>query len=339
MSKKFFSLFLILCVTMFLLLFVVGCSGGTSVNNEIGGFIGGSTGLRMGIIDDAPPSTVFDGGVNPFSVVMVLENAGEASVGPGTDNPLVLARITGIEYTNFGYTPEQAVRSLNEKLESVKRNYDGSFIPGETTYVSFDNLVYSPDIASDLSLRIRAEVCYDYESYATTTFCMKSNLFNSWDDDSICSVRESKPVGNSGSPIQVTRVEEIPVSNNTVQMSFYIEHVGNGAFFQRSSYSSLSDVCLFNDANPDINKLEIFIEPVQGSSYSLRCPRLGGGASGVVTLVQGAPLTITCSLSRTNPTSVQSYKDIINIRMRYRYGEYVELPLTVQAQMFPEEEI
>ena len=320
MSKKFFSLFLVMILS-FSLLFIIGCSGGMAGNNEIGGFIGGTNGLRMGIVEGAPPSVVLDASANPFSVIISLENVGEANVGLGTDNPLLIARITGIDCTNFGFTSGQAIQSINQNLDSAKRNYDGSEIPGAITYVNFDNLVYQPDLSADLSLVIRAEICYDYESYVTTTFCMKSNIFNSWDDNSICTIRESKPVGNSGSPLHVTRVEEAPINNNTVQINFFIEHVGNGAFFQRSSYSSLSDVCLFSDANPNINKVEVFVEPVQENSYSLDCPRLGtslagGGVSGVVTLVRGAPLAITCSLSRTSPTSIQAYKDIINIRMR-----------------------
>jgi hypothetical protein len=338
MFKKFFSLFLI-AIILFSALFIAGCSSGESWNNEVGGFIGGTTGLRMGIVEGAPPSVLLDAGANPFSVIISLENIGEADVGPGTDNPLLMARITGIDYTNFGFSSGQAVQSINQNLDSAKRNYDGSEMPGAITYVNFDNLVYKPDVSTDVSLVIRAEICYDYESYATATFCMKSNIFNSWDDNGICTIRESKPVGNSGSPLHITRVEEAPINNNTVQIMFYIEHVGRGAFFQRSSYSSLSDVCLFSDANPNINKVEVFVEPVQDNSYSLDCPRLrtgltGGGASGVVTLVRGAPLAITCSLSRTRPTSIQAYKDIINIRLRYRYGEYVEIPITIQSELF-----
>jgi hypothetical protein len=293
----------------------------------------------MGVVEGAPPNVLLDAGANPFSVIINLENLGEADVGPGTDNPLLIAKITGIDYTNFGFTSDQAIQTINENLDSAKRNYDGSEMPGAITYVNFDNLVYKPDVSTDISLVIRAEICYDYESYATTTFCMKSNLFNSWDDNSICAVRESKPVGNSGGPLHVTSVQEAPISNDTIQLNFYIEHVGRGAFFKRSSYSSLSDLCLFSDANPDINKVEVFVEPVQDNSYSLDCPRLstslaGGGASGVVTLVRGAPLAITCSLSRVSPTSIQAYKDIINIRMRYRYGEYIQIPLRIQSDIF-----
>jgi len=338
MFKKFFSLFLV-AILLFSALFIAGCGPRNSRSNEIGGFIGGTTGLQMGIVEGAPPSTILDASANPFSVIMALQNLGEADVGPGTDNPLIIAKITGIDYANFGLTSAQAIQAVDQNLDSTKRNYDGSEIPGAITYVNFDNLVYKPDVYSDIFLTIRAEICYDYESYATTTFCMKNNLFNSWDDNSICAVRESKPVGNSGGPLHVTRVEEAPVNNNTIRLNFYIEHVGRGAFFQRSSYSSLSDLCLFSDANPDINKVEVFVEPVQDNSYCLDCPRLstnlaGGGASGVVTLFRGAPLAIMCSLSRTSPTSIRAYKDIINIRMRYRYGEYIELPIRIQSDVF-----
>jgi hypothetical protein len=338
MFKNFFSLFLFIISLSSVILFA-GCSGGQGYG-DVGGFLGGSTGLRMGIEKEAPPSIILDAGTNPFSVVINLENVGEANVGPGTDNPLVMARLTGIDYNSFGLTPESAVKVLDEKLESAKRNFDGSAVSGEMNYLTFDNLAYGPDLAADLSLRLRIELCYDYESYASTTFCMKSSILKNWDDNSICEINGPKPVGNSGSPLHVTSVEERPVNDNTIQINFVIEHVGSGAFFYRASYSSLADICFFNEMDPNIDKFEVFFEPVQKGAYDIKCPRLDNqssssdGVRGVVKMVGGAPVAISCYLSRLTSTTVQAYTDLVNIRLRYRYGQYVELPMTVQANLY-----
>jgi hypothetical protein len=338
MLAKFFSLFLSFLL-LFLLLFFTGCFSGNQ-GDDIGGFLGGTRGLIMGLEEGAPPSEVLDAGTNPFSVVINLVNVGETSVGPGTDSPLVFIRLSGIDYNSFGLTEESAVKTLDVKLESAKRNFDGSEISGETNYLTFDNLAYEPDVAANVPLRLRIELCYDYESYASTSFCMKRDLLRNWDDNSICDISGPKPVGNSGSPLHITNVEQRPIDNDTIQLNFVIEHLGTGGIFYRSSYSSLSSVCSFNDANRDLNKFEIFFEPVQQGMYTITCPRLDNqsssstGVRGVVKLFENSPITISCYLSRSAATSVQAYTDLINIRMRYRYGGIVELPFTILANLY-----
>jgi hypothetical protein len=115
-----------------------------------------------------------------------------------------------------------------------------------------------------------------------------------------------------------------------------IEHLGNGMFFYRDQYKDLFDACVFNDMNPDIYKLEVFVEPVQKDIYDIKCLRLDnklarGGASGTVRMFEGAPLTISCFLTRTKPMSVRVYTDLLNIKLRYRYGEFIEVPILIQG--------
>jgi len=334
-KKSFFSFLLIMVLLS--LFFLAGCSSGKEAFvNGVGGFLGGNTGLKVSVMEGAPPQVIQASGIVPFSVIIPLENVGEALVGTGTDNPLILVRLAGIMYNNFGLTPETAAKTLNAKLEPAKKNFDNTVLPGEISYVSFDNLAYKPAVFESLSLPIRIEACYDYESYATTQFCMKRDVLESWEDASICTLRGLKPVGSSGAPLHVTMVEEAPISNNTVQINFMIEHLGDGMFFYRDQYKDLFDACVFSDMNPDIYKLEVFVEPVQKNAYDVKCLRLdnkldGGGAYGVVRMFEGAPLTISCFLTRTKPMGVRVYTDLLNIRLRYRYGEFIEVPILIQG--------
>jgi len=342
-KKSFFLILLILGLFSFLLLLLSACyhsrlvpEGPVMADTNLGGFVGGITGLNINVIDGAPPSVIQGAGLTPFSFIITLENAGEASVGPGTDNPLVFARLAGIMYKNFGLTEATVVKTLDSKLEPARRNFDGTLLPGEISSISFDNLAYKPNVFESLSLTIRAEVCYDYETYATTKFCMRRDVFEAQEDASICSLRGFKPVSNSGAPIHVTRVEEAPVNNDTVQINFVIEHLGNGVFFYRNEPKDLFDACVFDDLNPYIYKLEVFVEPVQKNTYGVDCLRLdnelsGGGAYGVIRMFQGAPLTISCFLKRTKPVSVRIYEDLLNIKLRYRYGEFLEVPILIQG--------
>ena len=338
-KKSFFSILLIITLSL-ALLFISACSCSVRqpeiVPEEIGGFVGGVTGLAVNIMDGAPPSVIQDAGLTPFSVIVALENAGEAEVGPGTDNPLVFARLGGIMYNNFGLTEQTAAKSLNAKLSPAKRNFDGTIMPGEINYISFDNLVYKPNIFESIALTLRAEVCYDYETYVTTKFCMKKDVLEAWEDASICTLRGPKPVGNSGAPVHVTNVEEAPINNKTVQINFVIESVGDGVFFYRNQPQDLYDACVFDDLNPHIYKLEVFVEPLQKDIYNVTCLRLdnqlaGGGAYGTVRMFRGAPLTISCFLKRTTPMNIRLYEDMLNVRLRYRYGEFIEIPLLIQG--------
>jgi hypothetical protein len=334
MLRKSFSSLLIVSLSFLLISLLSGC-GGEPQPLIMEGFLGGNAGLKVDIMEDMPPPMIIVG-VTPFSVSFSIENVGEAPVGTGTDNPLILARLTGISYPNFGLTELTAVQRLNAPIEPAKMLFDGTIVPGEVNFLSFDNLVYSSAVADTITLPLRLEMCYDYESYATTKFCMKKDVLDSREDSSLCTLRGEKPVGNSGSPIHITMVDERPVSNMTIQLNLLVEHVGTGIPFQRSTYTNLFEPCAFLDMNTDLFKFEMFVEPVQSGIYDIKCPRLeshiaGGGASGVVKMLDGAPVVITCFVTRTAPMSTRIYEDLMNIKLRYRYGEFMEIPLLIQG--------
>ncbi|MFH0870793.1 MAG: hypothetical protein V1866_07100 [archaeon] len=330
-----FLVMIIICIL------ISGCSISTTKKPtqkkpEMGGYVGGLQGLTARLLEGSPPDVIQDSGITPFSFTVSLENAGEATVGKGTDNPLVFVRLAGISYKDFNMKQEEAAIRFDDKLEPVKRNYDDSVTPGEISYVGFDNLAYVNHVSESIALTLRAEVCYDYESYATAKFCVKREVFESVEDSTICVLRGPRPFGNSGAPLQVTKVEEAPINNNTVQINFNIEHLGNGVFFFRNEPTDLFDACVFSDMNPNRYKLEVFVEPVQANMYNVSCQRLdgslpGGGAHGVVKMPDGAPLALTCFVKRLKPMESRVYQDLLNIKLRYRYGEFIEKPILIQG--------
>jgi hypothetical protein len=301
------------------------------------GFVGGDEGLRTRLVTGAPPQVIQAGGLMPFSFLLMLDNVGEARIGPGTDNPLILVRLLGVIHKDFGLTTDSAALRLSQVLEPARRNIDGSVTPGEATSVEFNDLSYKPGVLGTLALTLRAEVCYDYESLATAKFCMKSDLLESSQDSTICSLRGPRIVGNSGAPLHVSFVEQAPTGPYSIQVNFKVEHFGNGAFFARSSPVDNYKPCEFNDYNPDLYKVEVIVEPVQKGTYDVSCLRLderisGGGAKGVVRMSRAAPLSLTCFVKRNSPSESRLYEDILNIRLRYRYGEFIEVPLLIQGQ-------
>lgn len=341
-KKSFFSIILIISLfsSMLFLLPACSCSKKSELlppSSQVGGFVGGNVGLGVNVLSGAPPSVIQDAGLTPFSFVVALENAGEAKVGPGTDNPFILVRLAGIKYENFGLTMDSASISPDFMLEPAKRNFDGTVMRGEISHVTFDNLAYMPNVFESFAITMRAEVCYDYETYATVKLCMKKDILEAWEDASICTLKGPKPFGTSGAPIQITFVEENPVNADTVQLNFMIEHVGNGVFFSRNDDSSgLFEVCAFDDMNPEIYKLEVFVEPIEQGMYEVDCLRLdnqlpGGGAHGIIRTYRGAPITMSCFLKQVQPVNVRIYEDLVNIKLRYRYGEFLDVPVLIQG--------
>ncbi|MBN2141905.1 hypothetical protein JW711_01115 [Candidatus Woesearchaeota archaeon] len=342
---KFFSRFLGSLVSgitalllALLLLGVAGCSSQStsSYGKEIGGFLGGDQGVVINVIDGAPPSVIQDASLTPFSFVITLENVGEAKIGKDTQNPFVMARIMGINPRDFGLTEDTAIKKLGESLESAKKNIDGSITPGEITYLSFEDLAYKNNIDTSAAVTFRAEVCYDYESYASAKFCMKNDFVESAEDSTICMLRGPRPYGNSGAPLHVTEVYQAPVNQDTIQLNFNIEHFGNGIYFYRNTPKDNYDSCVFSDMDPNIYKLELIVEPVQKDTYEINCMRLdekvaGGGAKGIVRSSMNAPIAVSCFIKRTKPTEVRVYEDLVKITLRYRYGEFLEVPVLIQG--------
>ncbi len=335
LKKSFFSILLII-ILLASLLFLSSCSSGEPKFIRLDGFIGGTRGLKINVLEGAPPSVIMDMGIAPFSVIVALENVGEAPVGPGTDNPFVMVRLAGILHNSFGLTPQESAKTLDAKLESAKMNFDSTILPGEISYVSFDDLVYRPDVFDTLVLTMRVEACYDYESYASAKFCMKKDVLESWEDASICTLRGYKPLGTSGAPIQVTSIREAPLNNEAVQINIGIEHLGRGVFFYRGQTQDLLRACDFSELNQDIDKIEVFVEPIEKDAYDFECARLdtelaGGGAYGIVRMPQGAPITINCFVTRTKPMNVRIYEDMLSVRLKYRYAEFLEVPIMIQG--------
>lgn len=294
-------------------------------------YIGGTVGLSTYLIEGMPPPMIHDAGTFPFGVGVAIENQGEADVGPGTDNPFVLVRLEGINPEQFGATDNDIRQVLASPLRGARRNFDGTIFPGEITTVSFEPLTYAPDIHGNTQFTIRADVCYDYETYATATICIKDDVLENIQDTSICSLTGEKFPQNSGGPLQITSVMENPMAENKIQVNFVIEHVGIGEFFGRpQGADDFSEICDFSVRNFNKYYVDVEVEPLSDSGMTVSCSRFGGSNSGRVKLYQGAPTTISCTIERTRPSVGRIFQDLLNIRLRYRYGQFIETPIIVQ---------
>ncbi len=326
-----------------LALLLASCGGGEEKEQkDVTGFLGGSQGLRLGVIDGAPPPTVFDSGNMRFSVGMTMENVGEAAVGEGTENPFVLARLTGIKPKNLNRTEQQLIKRFEGSLQGAKKNVDGTKLPGEVGTILWEPLIYKYDIVRSQKFDMNAEVCYDYSTHATLKVCVKDDILEQAQDDTLCRLRTKLKPRNSGAPLHVVKADQSPAGDDRIQVNFQIKNVGDGVFFSRADDSG-TGACSFARQNPNMYKALVVVEPVDRQNYGLNCRGLEGGKAGfegvtvppnaefgVIKAHSDAPRSLTCFLEKKTDISGRVFQDLMDISIYYRYGEFLQIPLLVQ---------
>jgi hypothetical protein len=326
MSKKIIVAMLIIAA-----LAITGCGKGNGNADLTKSYVGGTVGLSTYLIEGAPPPNIQDAGTSPFSVGVAIENQGEADIGPGTENPFMIVRLEGINPEQFGVTDDFIKQQVNAPVKGARRNFDGTIFPGEITTVTFDSLTYKPDIHGNTQFTIRADVCYDYQTIATTQICVKDDVLENIQDSSICSLTGQKSPQNSGGPVHITSVVENPMSSNKIQINFVIEHVGLGEFFGRpAAGSSNQEICDFSVRNTNKYYVDVEVEPLSDTGIAISCSRFNGARTGRIKLYQGAPTTVSCTLERTRASAGRVFQDLLNIKLKYRYGQFIETPILIQ---------
>ncbi|MBW2990442.1 hypothetical protein KY348_01925 [Candidatus Woesearchaeota archaeon] len=317
---------LVLLTALVALFLVTSCTPTETGPDLTQPYIGGTVGLNTYLIEGMPPPMVYDAGNFEFGVGVALENMGEVDIGSGTDNPYVMLRLEGINPEQFGASDADIKKMLDTPLRGARRNFDGTIVPGEITMVTFEPLNYQPDIHGNTQFTIRAVVCYDYETIATSKICIKDDVLEHLQDTSICTLTGEKFPQNSGGPLHVTSLVENPMSENKIQINFIIEHVGIGEFFGKED----GETCDFSARNFNKYYVDIEIEPLQDSGLTVSCSRFSSTNAGRIKLYQGAPTTISCTIERSRPSSGRIYEDLLNIKLMYRYGQFIETPIIIQ---------
>lgn len=311
------------------LLLLAGCTTGGDDKDGVDlsqPFIGGNVGVNAYLLEGLPPPFVQDNGQSVFSFAVVLENQGEADVGPGTDNPEFIVRLEGLNPIQWNLNDESTFIRLIQPLRGARKNFDGTILPGEITTVSFETMSYLPNIRGNTEFVIRADVCYDYKTIVSTKVCLKDDVLENIQDESICSLVGEKFPQNSGAPVQVTSLIQNPLSANKIQVNFVVEHVGFGEFYGRE----VGETCNPSVHNFNKHKVDVILHPLSDAGLSIQCPRFGNANQGRVKLFQGAPQTISCVIERTRPSLGRIFQDILEIELRYRYGQFIETPIIVQ---------
>jgi hypothetical protein len=314
------------------LLFLGGCSD-EGRREDVGPistpFVGGSMGLSMEFIDGAPPSEIFDNAQFPFAINLKIENLGEHNV-ETTDGYI---EITGIEASEFGLSSQTALKqNIPFDIRGVVKNFEGTILVGETVVAEFNDLNFQRNIRGNWGEptgpggpRIRANLCYNYETEATTAVCLKRDMLTQIGTKEICEISGDKKVFNSGAPIQITKITQAPLGSDKIQLQFVISHVGsvNDRFYK------VDTECDDRATNTDKDKVYIEIETdINGNLAQCSGLEQSTGNAGFITLFNGKPRNVICTFEVGNIDG--AFEKQITAKLSYRYYQFIEKRILVK---------
>jgi hypothetical protein len=299
-----------------LLVMLTACTGGTTGEKvDLGTpFVGGTAGIVADFIDFR--ANVFDGGRDPFDVIVKLDNKGEATVPAGR----LRVKISGINPAEFSKLEENLAKSTSEELIKVSKDAQGNVLQGSQSTIEFTGLNhFSPISGAQVTFPLRADVCYTYLTEAVSKLCIRSDLLNP-EAGGICEITEDKPIFNSGAPVQVSTVKESSRGKDKISFSFEISNAGTGQIFDRGSVCDRS-----SRAKEDL----VYVE-IDTGMPGLSCLPLtttGTKAEGSIKLYEGKKI-VSCTQTVTSRTD---FEQQIRIRVTYDYEEYKQTQLTVKS--------
>lgn len=233
----------IIIMLLCLLFILAACQEQENTNDNSQSFIGGSSGLLINFQEGEPPIEVTDGAQMDFTATVKLENQGEAEVA-SEDISLTLK---GFDAISFGVEDPAALQDVNPSENILANNINpdtGEAIDAPPVYYTFPILNYQEDLSGNSVFPFVVDVCYNYQTLATASLCVKEDLLDSTDAD-VCTVSGTKDVQNSGAPVHITEFKEFTAGQDKVSFSFTVKNVGNGLL------SDLNKDCDQTPANKD----------------------------------------------------------------------------------------
>ena len=278
----------VLILLLAMAIVIAGCQGGdkTKTSSSSTPFIGGSEGLRVSFVENAPPAEVLDNPkptdttksqVQKFDVILKFDNAGEQDIAANG------AKVTigGIFPADFGVpglttrTPATLQNVLfGKKLDGVKKDPEGSKIQGGTEEMPLYDLGYVKQLEGNSEFPIQADICYKYTTKAVGDFCMRADLTRT--QGGVCQAKGTKPVFSSGGPVQVTSVDESVGGRGKVLLKFTVKAGSSGSFFKPDDASTADAP---NCARGDFSK-ENFVKVTVNSGITSTAPKTGLTCSG-----------------------------------------------------------
>ncbi len=317
---------LIVPVLIAVTLMISSCS---SNNNQPGTggplFIGGVEGLTFQFVEGMPPSEIFDAGQFPFHVSLQIANEGEHDYAANTG----YVRIKGFSPQQLGLGSVEDMKKLIDRDLHGKKRIGDEVFPGDTMQLSFENLVYTPDIPSGTqTITFYIESCYKYGNKAFATLCLRGNNFQPGVQE-VCQVTGSKAVDNSAGPVQVVSLTESPIGQSDVQITLKIKNVGKGVVFSKD-FPLQEQNCEDIPGNM-LEKNKVYVALSLDGGEEIECPQLDQGSEGFIRLLPaqgGDEGSLYCVIHA--PEGEGTFKEFLKINMTYAYKQEISKDVTVR---------
>ncbi|MEM4263395.1 MAG: hypothetical protein QW666_00685 [Candidatus Woesearchaeota archaeon] len=306
----------ILLAVIISLAFIAGCAGGEGEEKvpTTSPFLGGATGVVADFVDLR--TEMFDGGSDPFDVIVKLENQGESRVAKED----VRVKLSGFNPVEFGKTEQDLTKSPVDDLTEKIKDPQGNVLPGAQVFVEFKELNHVAKISgARIDFPIRADICYMYSTKAISKICVRSNILNPV-PGGVCEVNENKVIFNSGAPVQFMNFRETARAKDKLGFSFEIKNVGTGDLFEMGSVCDRS-----NRGYED----KVYVK-VTTNIDGLTCTGLeskGKSADGFITLFDNSKI-ITCTQEVSTMTD---FEQAVNLEATYDYEEFKQAQITIKS--------
>lgn len=260
----------------------------------------GTQGVKASFVSGYPPNKIYD--INDFLALIELENKGNYDLFGGD----CFVKLTGFDpniVRGIDY-----VQTCGELTGKNVYNLDGGFnqIEYQSTNIAlpFGAIEYSP--------QLNLAICYEYQTRASPSICVDSDMYNLAPDQKACRVHDASLGGGQGAPVSVSYVG-VDMAENVAVFEITVRNVGGGKVL--SPYTPLSSCGeAFFDYN-DQNKVAYTVQMTGGSLISCS-PR-----DGIIRLNDAGTGKIVCKF-RVNGAS--AFETPLSITLDYNYLDSIK---------------
>lgn len=302
-----------LITTLFIvmLIFLSGCSTGTStVNNADSTLFKGTQGVVVRFLDNLPPSKIYmTQGSESFDISVEVKNLGTHSLGRGE----LFFSFGGLDSNIVSY-PTQILGLQNDLNGKTSYMPEGGFTIESLGQINPNE----NEIGSEYNPTLVLSAYYNYETRATVPFCVDPNAYNPQITSSACSTGDVTLSGGQGAPVAVTKVEQI-TSPDKIIFKIYFSNVGGGTLF---TTDALDGQTIQNAAENGIN--------IQSQDKIRATVKLGSGLLDCKPANKAFRINDIFYCTYNIPSNVkEAYSTVLDITAEYGYKETVRKNLNI----------
>jgi len=214
-------------------------------------------------------------------------------------------------------------------LSKVRMGDSDQVLSGDKSYDISFNAKYMQDLPADIPFNLVTNVCYRYQTKATTSLCLRRDVIKKGDALDVCTIGEPITASNSGAPLQIVSMVENAISQNKVRLLIEIQNMGTGVAYLAPE---ALDAAKCSETGTDMKELRDKIRVTVGfidGNPSVSCGTFGGSNTGIVQLISGQKSRVTCELDTSNLQETTFTKNP-NVVVDYVYKDSVSQEMIVQ---------